>query len=318
MTTTTTSTLTDRYVDAILRRVPERQRPDIERELRASIADAVDDRLETGADPAEAEVAVLTELGDPARLAAGYTDRPLHLIGPALYLDYIRLLRAMLATIVPTVAAAFALVETVQGQTLGRIIGASISGALTTAVHIVAWTTLAFAVIERTPGIRMPLTGPWTPAHLPAPPSRRARYGELITLTVVTVLACTLVLLSPVVSPKTDANGDPIGILSPWLWDTGVVYVLIALVIASLGVAYAKHYLRWSVPHAIAGSLIDIASPLLMVWLATTDRVLNPAFVEAVGWSPGVVRWINAGLVVTAVGTIIQTLVEGVRRARRG
>ncbi len=54
-TTTPTTTLTDRYVDAILRRLPERQRPDIEKELRASIADAVDDRLEAGTDPAEAE-----------------------------------------------------------------------------------------------------------------------------------------------------------------------------------------------------------------------------------------------------------------------
>ena len=34
---------------------------------------------------AEAELAALTELGDPVRLAAGYTDRPLHLIGPGVY-----------------------------------------------------------------------------------------------------------------------------------------------------------------------------------------------------------------------------------------
>src|SRR5262245_64492392 len=101
----TTTTLTDRYVDATLRRVPARQRPDIERELRASIADAVDDRLEAGGDPAEAEEAVLTDLGDPARLAAGYADRPLHLIGPAFFLDYTRLLRALLVTVVPAVAA---------------------------------------------------------------------------------------------------------------------------------------------------------------------------------------------------------------------
>ena len=42
----TSSTLTDRYVAATLRTLPEKQRPDIEKELRASIADAVDDRIE--------------------------------------------------------------------------------------------------------------------------------------------------------------------------------------------------------------------------------------------------------------------------------
>ena len=54
-----------------------------------------------------------------------------------------------------------------------------------------------------------------------------------------------------------------------------------------------------------------------MIWLATTDRVLNPAFVEAVGWPPTAVRWINAGLVIVSVGTIIHTVVEAVGRARR-
>ncbi|MFC7484261.1 permease prefix domain 1-containing protein [Luedemannella flava] len=69
----TTPTLTDRYVDATLRRLPERQRADIERELRASIEDAVEARVDGGEDPADAERAVLTGLGDPARLAAGYS-----------------------------------------------------------------------------------------------------------------------------------------------------------------------------------------------------------------------------------------------------
>ena len=50
MTTATGNTLTDRYVAATLRTVPEKQRPDIEKELRASIADAIDDRLEAGAE----------------------------------------------------------------------------------------------------------------------------------------------------------------------------------------------------------------------------------------------------------------------------
>ena len=59
------ATLTDRYVEATLRRLPEGQRPDIERELRASIADAVDGRVEAGRRTGRCGAAVLTELGDP-------------------------------------------------------------------------------------------------------------------------------------------------------------------------------------------------------------------------------------------------------------
>ena len=44
------TTLTDRYVWGVLRSVPEAQRPDLEPEIRAMIADAVDARAARHAD----------------------------------------------------------------------------------------------------------------------------------------------------------------------------------------------------------------------------------------------------------------------------
>src|SRR5262245_25080335 len=146
-----TATLTDRYVDAVLRRLPPHQRGDVERELRASIADAVDDRAESGTTPAEAETAVLTELGDPYRLAAGSADRRLYLIGPALFVDHRRVLTALLAAVVPIVTVVVGLVKAFDNSgPVDAVLGALGTG-VTTALHIAFWTTLAFAVLERTP-----------------------------------------------------------------------------------------------------------------------------------------------------------------------
>ena len=100
----TATTLTDRYVAAAMRTVPEKQRDDLGAELRASIDDQIDARVENGEPHGDAERAVLTELGDPDKLAAGYTDRPLYLIGPRYYLDWWRLLKLLL-WIVPACAA---------------------------------------------------------------------------------------------------------------------------------------------------------------------------------------------------------------------
>ena len=316
--TTITNSLTDRYVEATLRRVPVDKRPDIEKELRASIADAVDHRVEAGADPAEAEVAVLTGLGDPARLAAGYADRSLYLIGPELFLDYTRLLRTLFVTIVPIVAAVVGVVQAVGGGPVGSMIGTTVGAAITTSVHIFFWTTLGFAAIERTQAMRGPLTGPWTPAQLPEPPpSRRARFGELIAETVALVLFSSLLLLAPRLSPKSDVDGDPINILSPWLWESGFVYVFIGLVVVSLGLSYANYYLRRSAPLSVAATLADLVAPLALIWLAANDRVFNPAFIEAVGWTPEVVRWIHIGLAGISVLTMLHTIAEGVGRLRR-
>ena len=96
-------TLTERYIAATTASLPAESQQDVRAELGVSIADAVEARIEQGEDPAAAERAVLTELGDPVVLAAGYADRPLHLIGPRYYLTWWRLLKALLI-IVPLCA----------------------------------------------------------------------------------------------------------------------------------------------------------------------------------------------------------------------
>ena len=99
-----TTSLTDRYVDAAMRTVPENQRDDLAAELRASIDDQVEARVEQGDARDAAERAVLTDLGDPEKLAAQYTDRPLWLVGPRYYLTWWRLTKLLWA-IVPACAA---------------------------------------------------------------------------------------------------------------------------------------------------------------------------------------------------------------------
>ena len=302
------SSLTDRYIDAVLRRLPNKQRAEIDRELRASIADAMEDQSETE---------VLTELGDPAKLAAGYADRPLQLIGPRFYLDYTRVLSALLATIVPAVAAITGLIRALDAAPVGQIITGTLGAAFTAALHVVFWTTLAFAAIERLPDLQTELSKPWQLSDLPEPPSRKAKFAELVALTVVTALTASLVLLSPRLSWETNANGQPIGVLSPWLWDTGMVYVFVAVASAGLLVAFARYYLKWTVPLTIVAALIDMAAPLLLIWLTVTNHVLNPAFVQAAGLSDGTVRLINIVLILTAIGTILSSVIEAFKRVRR-
>ena len=102
------TTLTDRYVWAAARTLPEAQRAEFERELRERIGDATDALVETGRAPADAERMALVELGDPAALAASYVDRPLQLIGPRYYLTWWRLLKLLYSVVLPIAVAAVA------------------------------------------------------------------------------------------------------------------------------------------------------------------------------------------------------------------
>ena len=84
----------DRYVNEVGRRLPPKQRADVQQEIRSLIEDEVAGRLEAAADErgtqpsAEATVlAVLEQFGAPEEMAARY-QAPRYLIGPAMFPVY--------------------------------------------------------------------------------------------------------------------------------------------------------------------------------------------------------------------------------------
>ena len=128
--------LTERYLAAAMRGIPEAQRTDVERELRSSIADALEDRVSAGEDRASAEKAVLEGLGDPVRLAAGIAGRPLYLIGPDLFVEYRQLLVMLLSIVMPIVGIVQAAVALAGGDDLTGALLAGVGGAWTVGIHI--------------------------------------------------------------------------------------------------------------------------------------------------------------------------------------
>ena len=96
----------DRYVNEVGRRLPPRQRADVEREIRSLIEDEVAGRLDATVDErsrqpsAEAVVlAVLEQFGAPEEMAARY-QTPRYLIGPAMFPVYQIVLGIVLAVTV--------------------------------------------------------------------------------------------------------------------------------------------------------------------------------------------------------------------------
>ncbi|WP_104134626.1 permease prefix domain 1-containing protein [Cryobacterium sp. Y62] len=158
-----TATLTQRYITGTTKNLGAASEGDVRAELEASNADALDARIEQGVQRADAERAVLTELGDPALLAAGYGDRPLHLIGPRHYLTWARLLRILLTTLPLITFIGAALVESFSNDSIGEIIATGIPAGLSVGVPVAFWVTLVFAVLER---IGITTAAHWNVDHL--------------------------------------------------------------------------------------------------------------------------------------------------------
>ena len=254
------SEIRERYVATVLGSIPESRRGDVDRELRAAIDDAVEARVDQGEEPSIAETTVLTDLGDPARLAADYSDRPLYLIGPRFYLPWLRVMRKLLAVVPPLAGMVALVVQLLTGEAVvGAILGGLWAG-LITAVNVVAWTTLGFVVAERADETSAadlePLTQ-WSLDRLPRVPDRQFNPAEVIGSMVAIAVVFFLIL---------GVRNVEFPFLDPGAWDLGIP-VLLGLLAFSFLLALVKLRVgKWSYPLATANAILNLGSAAWWAW----------------------------------------------------
>ncbi|WP_300265219.1 permease prefix domain 1-containing protein [Microbacterium sp.] len=282
-----TAVLTERYIGAVTKSLDPSAQDDVRVELEASIADAIEARTDQGEDQADAERTVLTELGDPAILAAGYADRPLHLIGPKYFLTWWRLLKLLLWIVPVTVAAVVAVGLVISDAPVGEIIGQTIAITLSVIVHLCFWTTLVFFVLERTgadTGVR------WSVDSLPEVREDGASRSDLIASVVFLAIAVGALLWDRFVGFVFVATGEvdvteglggqttALPILAPGLWPWWITAALILIALeAALAVAvYAGR--GWRPSLAVLNTVLAVVFAAGAVYLLVTGQLINPEF----------------------------------------
>lgn len=318
----TTASLTDRYVYAAGRSVPESHRTEVSRELRERIGDEIDARIEQGASPAEAEFAALTELGDPMALAAGYMDRPLQLIGPKYYLMWWRLLKLLYAIVLPVGAAGVLIGQLVSGAPIGAAIGTAVVAAIQISVNLGFWTTLVFAILERTTS-EHDLSVEWRPDQLPDLPDlsrhhRPNRLSELIgSLVFLGLFAAALVAQQFGLAWSGWRDAEAVPVLNPELWSFWLPYFL-ALIALEILFAVAVYSFGWNWWLVGANLVLNVAFTVPALWLLLTGQLFSEEFTELIRWP-----WGDAGpvvlviVVVVTVGVAVWDVVDGAIKAWR-
>ena len=143
----------ERYVQDVARRLPEKEREDVKKELRANIYDM----LPEGATEEQIRK-VLYELGSPASLAGKYRQNPRYLISPAYYEEYVGVLKWILplvGVVVMVIGLITGSVEAFQTDpthyylTMTKIISQGIAMGFSGAFQALVWTTVGFIIAER-------------------------------------------------------------------------------------------------------------------------------------------------------------------------
>ncbi len=261
--------LTDRYVAAVVRAVPPAQRADVAAELRASIADAVEDLEGAGLAADRAEERALLDLGDPSALAHRYGGPPRYLIGPAYYGDFLTVLRLVLAIVVPILAlvTVWSSVESDVGPfgTVADTVGAMLAGA----IHIAFWVTLVFALLERFAGPRP--ARDWRPSDLPELPTNRVGLAD--TVWSIAILAFLLFAVLWQRDHWTVA-GEPV--LNPDLWNF-FLPLLVFVLVGSICLEIAKYRAgRWTVGLAAVNTVLNVVFAGLVIGLWDDPGIINP------------------------------------------
>ncbi|GAB2952972.1 permease prefix domain 1-containing protein [Micromonospora polyrhachis] len=309
-----TNTLTERYVHEVVRRIPADQRGDVAEELRTTIADTVDAR--DPADPAGAERAVLTEMGDPIRLAARYAGRPLALIGPELYPAYIRLLVLLLSTVLPVVTAVIVVIDVLDKNDLGSAIGSGIGALLTVGAQMIAWLTVVFALIERSRHRNEMLksTEEWTPDQLPELRQANKSGVEAVASAAWHTVLIGLIVWQATAKPYRTDDGDRLQVLdaalwSGWIWP--ILAGLAALVVLDL-VWFAAR--KWTVVLATLHAVAQGVFALPLAWILYQQKFFNPEFLASLNkdWTVP-----DAFYTVAVLGVLVIAGSEIVQRFRR-
>jgi hypothetical protein len=321
------STLTDRYTWGVLRAVPERQRADLEPEIRALIADTIEARTASGSvdstDANAAERAALAELGDPELLAARYTDRSLHLIGPGYYLEWRRLVTLLLSIVVPIVTLATIAAGLIAGLPVLEVVVNGLGAGFMVGLQLAFWVTVGFAAVERhaTSKANAGPMAAWTPDRLPAVPSAaRLGAGDAITSIVGAVVLIGIIAWGPPFITTTGGTTTSVPFFDPALastwapWFVGVAIAQIAFAV----IVYAAR--RWTWPIAIINAALDAALVIPAVWLLQTGRMLSPqvqAQMDQIGAGAAIAPTV-AVISVVLVAVFGWDAIDGFLKARRG
>ena len=317
-----TSSLTDRYVTATVRDLDDDQRVEVERELRTTIEDMIDGRVEGGAPSRrDAERAVLAELGDPVRLAAGYSGRPLYLIGPSVYPQWRRVMTVLLTTLVPLVTAVNLVVRLfVDDVADGRHRAGCRRGALGGLPRRRQRRVLGDRRVRprRARKGRDGVELEWDPDQLPEDDGAgRVGLGETVAAVGFLAAAGLAIVWQQTSSPVT-SDGEPVPVLDPALW-SGVLPWLLLVLAAQAVVAVAVHRRgRWSTGLAVAHIALDLAFALPLLLVLRAGTLFNPDFVDVLvdgGWVDAE-RDLTVSTAIGVVVVLVWSVVDVARKAR--
>lgn len=278
--------LINRYIYAVTKSLPEKQRPDIEKELRSLIDDMVD-RIEVDEAYESKVQKVLVELGDPEILANNYRGTEKYLIGPKYYEQYMLVIKIVLGAVFTGISIAIFIAGIFSEQkSITDIFKDYISVLFSALFQAFAWTTIAFAVAERKSANlnkKAPEKNEWNPSKLPAIPEKKSviPISEPIASMLFTTIFISILYSAPQLFSAYISKGGEMTVIPVFDLDIIKGYRAVLICVYLLGIFKDVLKLfgrKWTIQLSVAAVILSAASAVLMLVMLTDKGIWNPVF----------------------------------------
>ncbi len=275
--------LIERYIYAVTKQLPKKQREDVAQELRGLIDDMLNERCGE-ITPTEKDIRiVLTELGTPQELSAQYDeDAKKCLIGHPYYSTYKFVLKIVLFAAAVGITIANLMLQLVEPQEWFSAITGWLEMLYNTLLATFAIVTLLFAFFYRK-GVQ--ITEPFNFDKLPPVPKRTKELSkrECIAGMVFIVIFVVVFLAVPqIMGFHIDRNGLRIPMFSvSALRETWYIIILFAI----CGMIRESVKLlegRYNKPVLIVATVTNAISAILSIWWLTGFKLIHPEFLANV------------------------------------
>lgn len=288
--------LVERYLYDVTRRLPEKQRKDIEEELRTLIEDMAEERREREEEPECVMEKVLEELGAPAKLAAKYRGEKEHLIGGEYYASYCQILKIVLVCVGAgmVLSALVSVIVTASTESMDGFIRSVQGGMLNLGtipaalVQAFGWVTLVFFLLERNQVKLQQTEEPWQVSRLPRIPCEKAviSRGDAVAGLFFGMVFFVIFLCIPEYLGFWVKNGNGEMISVP-LFNMQIWNKLLPLLVVSFGLGIVDDFVKLVVGHynllvmgvSVVCSTISLG---VICYLFKGTALFNPNFLQEI------------------------------------
>ena len=279
----------ERYIYAVVRRLPETIQEEVKNELRSNIYDMLPEN------PSDQVIeALLLELGNPRDMAIKYQPRERYLISPRYFYDYLYVLK-IVTIILVLVSVSFGIMETIINNSsneffeiVGKIISSVISNGVESIFTSFAIVTIIFVIIENVQ-LKQPLK-PWKIKDLPELPKENkvkiSRTATVVSIIFSMTFGIIFIMILAEYHTLIGLYDDSVMVAPFFNPDFIKPFLPLFIISLVLGLSVGILKLRdgqWTKRVAISYTFYEFASLILFIVFITSSKLIDPSFFTEMG-----------------------------------